>query len=129
MWRVVAGLLASGVIASACECIPPSVGTAKRQSDVVFRGAVTEIHDYKVTLRVIRVWKGKPGVTFQMSALEEPVMHFCVGMWSSVKIGDDVLVYAHRVNNGTYWTRPCSRTRIAKGNEDLKQLGAGWPPK
>jgi hypothetical protein len=82
--------------------------------------------------RVSRVWKGSIGQTFEMPALLET--SGCWGFSSShLKIGNDLLVFAFRVPGETpsasiFETTICSRTALAKENQDLEELGLGYAP-
>jgi hypothetical protein len=131
---VVPLLLGCASLAQACECIEPSIKNAKRHSDIVFRGTITDMRDtgrgYKtVVFRVVRVWKGQVTTTFEMPAFADPFTSGCVGLWPALlEIGSDIVVYAHRVNDGSFLTGTCSRTRFARDSVDFKTLGPGRPP-
>jgi hypothetical protein len=81
---------------------------------------------------VTRVWKGDVGPTFEMPALVETSA--CWGFWSDfLKVGNDLLVFAFRVPGEVaggfiFETGICSRTALAKDNEDIRALGPGFEP-
>jgi hypothetical protein len=112
---------------------------------LVFRGTIIELRDSKpvvgfspgwiqdtkkiAVFRVIRVWKGEVGQTFEMPAIEETSA--CIGFWPSVlKVGSDLLVYAS--GNSTtsgYFTSICGFHKLARDAlKDLKKLGPGKDP-
>ena len=106
-----------------------------KHSDVVFRGTITDLRDTGkgygvVVFRITRVWKGHVGPILEMPALVDPAASPCVSLlWPGrLEIGGDLLVYAHKVNDGTLLTSTCSRTRFARDSQDFKILGAGRPP-
>jgi hypothetical protein len=82
--------------------------------------------------KVSRVWKGDVGPIFEMPAREET--GGCLGFWPRLlKVGNDLVVFAYRWPGATagasaFDTTICSRTDLAKGNEDLSALGAGYEP-
>jgi hypothetical protein len=127
-------ILSCAGLVHACECVEPSIKSAKRQSAIVFRGTVIDIRDsgkgYKtVVFRVIRVWKGRIGVTLEMPAFADPFASPCVGLWPALlEIGGDLLVYAHKVDGYNFLTSACSRTRFAIDSQDFKTLGLGKLP-
>jgi hypothetical protein len=128
-----------------CECRTPSVSVALERASIVFRATIVElrpsdrpsalhgmVEDTQKVIRfkVIRVWKGNIGETFEMPALLETTA--CWGFWPDfVKIGNELLVYASPFSNTTeYVTDVCTRTRLAKdASSDFRQLGLGEDPK
>lgn len=130
----------------ACDCSDPPLQEARARADVIFRGTIVALRPSTgpqgfgdtfdtgkiAVFHVARFWKGKLGPTFEMPALEETSA--CWGFWPSLlKVGNDLLVFAFRVQNetnGTFWyeTTVCSRTAPAKENRDLEELGAGSEP-
>jgi hypothetical protein len=54
----------------------------------------------------------------------------CIGFWPSfLMVGNDLLVYAYRIDGSDYITDVCSRTQLAKVTKDFTQLGTGHAPK
>src|SRR6185295_14606909 len=119
-----------------CECSEPSVQAKRDDSDIVFRGTVTTFRespprtDKGPTVRytgripvfnVVRIWKGEVGRTLEMpEALETTA---CTGFWTSLKEGEDLLVYARRIGS-EYYTAICGFYKAGK-SKDLKKLGPG----
>ena len=52
-----------------------------------------------------------------------------MGFWPShLKVGNDLLVYAFRIPNGSeYFTYICSRTALVEESQDFDALGPGEP--
>lgn len=118
----------------ACDCEAPSVSSAKRQADVVFRGTITQFRDsgkgWRIAVfKVSRVWKGDVRETFEMPAIEEGAA--CFGFAPRLIRGwNDLLVYATRIApDDDYIITSCSRTALASETTDFKHLGPGRKPK
>jgi hypothetical protein len=134
--------LSSGV-SYPCSCSPPiSAGIASDSADVVFWGTITALRDVQEALpgggqytrriavfRVSRVWKGRIGPTFEMTAPQENEP--CIGPEPSYfKVGNDLLVYAKGTPKLGYGLPLCSRTALAENaKSDFGDLGPGQEPK
>jgi hypothetical protein len=126
-------MILSSTLAFGCDCDEQSVKETKKWADTVFRGKVVSFRldstgQRQVTFRVDRVWKGKVGLTFEMPALERVQ---CLSFRGNLLvIGNELLVYAHKYEGlRGYYTGECSRTNLAAGSPDLRQLGRGQKPK
>lgn len=137
--------LTAVAVCQACDCIPPKVESKRDRSDVVFRGTILEVRDSSaasgippgfardmkktVVFKVMRVWKGKVGPTFEMPAIEE--IGACTGFTSdALRVGQDLLVYASRDASGQYVTSICGFHELAKdATEDFRKLGRGREPR
>jgi hypothetical protein len=134
--------LSAGVLYP-CSCLPPiTAGIAGDNADVVFRGTITALRDVQKALpsgerytrriavfRVDRVWKGRIGPTFEMTA--PPESEPCIGLEPSYfKVGNDLLVYANGTPKLGYRLPPCSRTALAENaKSDFGELGPGQEPR
>ena len=123
----------SSGFAAACDCETPSVSSAKRHADVVFRGTITQFRDsgkgWRIAVfKVTRVWKGDVQETFEMPAIEEgPCFGFAPRL---IRGWNDLLVYATRIKpESDYLPDACSRTALASETTDFNQLGPGRKPK
>jgi hypothetical protein len=128
-------LLVARPSAHACKCMLPELESAREDASALFEGHVLAIDDIagasaaidgekKVTLAVVRTWKGLDDV--------EQVEVYTNG--SSAACGypfakdASYLVYT-RTHEGRITVSHCSRTRpIADAGEDLAKLGAGATP-
>jgi hypothetical protein len=128
----------------ACDCKEPSVQAKRDHADIIFRGTIIELHDSSkpatiaagfahdsgkvVVFKVTRIWKGHVGETFGMPGIEETSA--CIGFWpGSVKVGQDLLVYASHFGTPDYLTSICGNHKPAKDAEkDFKELGPGKEP-
>ena len=135
------------VVTFACDCSDPPLKDVRARADVAFRGTIIAIspstnrpdlgygHDTQknAVFRVTRVWKGELGTTLEMPAIEETSA--CWGFSPQLlKVGSDLVIFAFRMpagDDGTFLfvTSICSRTRFAKDNKDLDELGAGHEPR
>jgi hypothetical protein len=129
--RSIAMLLFFGTaIGSACSCAPQTVAQSRAEAHVVFRGKIEAFRESDklgriAIFRVDRVWKGAVSKTVEMLTSEG----ICGGFSSDlVRKGNVLLVYGYG-GEGLYVTDLCTRTRLAKGNPDLGELGKGTSPK
>jgi hypothetical protein len=128
-------LLIARPSAHACKCMLPELEPAREDASALFEGRVLAIDDIagasaatngekKVTLAVVRTWKGLDNV--------EKIELYTNGSTAACgyPFAKDVsyLVYT-RNHEGRETVSNCSRTRpIADAGEDLAKLGAGATP-
>jgi uncharacterized protein YihD (DUF1040 family) len=142
--RALALLVTVVGLCAACDCREPSVAAKRNDADLVFRGTIVELRkstkptnirggfgrDRKETVvfRVSRVWKGQVSQMFEMRAIEETAA--CVGFWPPLlKLGEDLLVYAKRIQGSDYLTDICGNHKPAEdAGNDFKILGPGQEP-
>jgi hypothetical protein len=76
-----------------------------------------------VRLKVLRVWKGKVSETITVvTGGGGPDCSY------EFEIGAAYLVYAYPSRRGGLYATSCSRTRLlGKAEEDMRELGPGWP--
>ncbi len=142
--------------AQECTCTTKNPQDARENADVVFRGTIIALRESAepspipvgdqdpkkfVVFSVRRVWKGDIGPTFEMPALEQTTP--CIGFSPSLKVGNDLLVYAGRLRSYTvpvghefvtyrtvipdhpiYFTSACMRTALAKDTKDFEESGS-----
>lgn len=124
-------LNASGALC--CDCARLLVKDAKKSSEVVFHGTISDISGGKVIFRVDRVWKGDVGRTFEM--IEFTAGGSCLGFRPSLLlVGNDLLVFAWRLHrfpgDNDYFTGACSGTSTWNdAGANIKKLGPGRPPR
>ncbi len=121
----------SSALLCACDCIEVPLQQAKRSAEVVFRGTVAGFHDSGkgypiVVFRVIRVWKGRVTQEFEMLGYSGDRCHAFPP--ASLKTGNELLVFAHRIEpQGEYLPIQCF-TKLFKDVKDIGKLGAGSKP-
>ena len=116
--------------AYACSCVPPP--PPKQSLDnasAVFSGKVTKTEktdfQLKATIQVENVWKGDVTETTVVTTCSNGA---CCGFGFAE--GESYLIYAFKPANADFSANMCSRTkRLADAGDDLKELGAGQPPK
>jgi hypothetical protein len=123
-----------------CDCREPSVEAKRDDSDIVFRGTIIAFRESPVrtdkgptvrytgriaVFRVVRIWKGEVSQTLEMPEAMETTA--CTGFWTSLKMGEDLLIYASRIGS-EYYTAICGYYKGAKSAKDLKKLGPGKDP-
>ena len=124
-------------VVNACECMGSTVQNGKDGADVVFRGTLTALRPAPkirfpgdtgriAVFRVSRVWKGKVGDIFEMPADEATAA--CWG-FSSLTIGDELLVYARQLGGTHFASNFCHTRRVKFASKDLVELGLGEEPK
>jgi hypothetical protein len=136
---VAAALFASALLLSspafACKCMLPPVEAAREDASALFEGRVISIDDIagasvatngekKVTLAIVRTWKGLDNVE-QVAVYTNGSSAAC-----GYSFAKDVsyLIYA-RDHEGRITVSSCSRTKpIGDSAEDLAILGAGSTP-
>jgi hypothetical protein len=117
--------------AAACKCMLLAPNEAAAQASAVFEGRVVEVSDEqgaelprrKVTLRIVRGWKGMQSERAVVTTASD-----------SAACGVDFvrdqnyLVYA-TTQDGALSATTCSRTRLStEAEEDFAALGMGWTP-
>jgi len=135
---------ATAGIVLGCTCVEPSVRDKFDHADLVFRGTIIAFRDAQkpgnlsqevgasdekrvAVFRVQRVWKGEVGPTLEMPAVEEGGA--CVGFSRPfLKVGSDLLVYAHGSHSTEYYTSICGFHKPAKTANDFWILGPGGGP-
>jgi hypothetical protein len=82
--RFLVVLFASACLRAQCDDVEVTAKEAKRSSDVVFQGTIEGLRgsgsDRTVMFRVSRVWKGRVGRTFEMTAIETGG-ELCIAFW------------------------------------------------
>ena len=125
-------------LAEACPCIPTTVRESVADADVVFRGTIVSIRSHPNPLarelpvrvavfKVTRVWKGDVREKIEVRVAGDP---FCQSFPKKLMmVGNELLVYANkRSGTSEYFSTMCSRTALAKGATDLRELGEGRTP-
>jgi hypothetical protein len=121
------------VLFAQCDCEEVSAKEAKCWSEVVFRGTVERFrgsgNDRVVIFRVMRVWKGRVGERFEMPGIESSA--WCYGFLPGLlTVGNDVIVYAARIEGGTtneYFPSHCQTNLVAR-SWSFRQLARGHKP-
>jgi hypothetical protein len=125
--------LAGGRRAQACSCaVPPPPLEELAASDAVFEATViraasssgTSATQVAVTMEVAQVWKGD--ISRQTTVYTAPNDAAC-GV--DLQLGVAYLIYG-RSDGGRIVVSLCSRTQaLAFAQDDVRQLGAGMPPR
>jgi hypothetical protein len=76
--------------------------------------------------QVTRVWKGSVTAEFEMLAEQgDSCIAFPRGL---LRLGNEVLVYAHRLGGPDYLPVPCNTT-LVQNAKDIEKLGPGRKPR
>jgi hypothetical protein len=76
--------------------------------------------------QVKRVWKGPVTAEFEMLAIQgDACFEFPPGL---LRLGNEVLVYAHRLDGPDYFPLYCNTT-LVRNAKDILKLGSGRKPK
>ncbi|HKQ92787.1 MAG TPA: hypothetical protein VJZ77_19160 [Blastocatellia bacterium] len=129
--QIVVQLLAVGIFCAdvyPCSCEFWSARKKLKKAQAVFVGEVIGITcqdascpDNKITFKVEKHWKGV--IEQRVTVLSAPPVCCTCGL--KVNVGDKVLVYAYKTDNGDLETSLCSSIRIGNESADkqLKELG------
>jgi hypothetical protein len=108
-----AAILILASLGYGCDCYTQDVQQSRKFADVIFEGKIIAFRDSGVDRTVVfnvdRVWKGDVSATFEMLAWDGgnacESFPYCI-----LQIGNQLLVYAHRLVETLLITGPCSRT-------------------
>ncbi len=126
-------------------CIGMGTREAAAKSDVIFRGTIVDVHaaqrdaltdllhppEHIVVFRVGRVWKGKMGAQFELSAPEPAptpggIISAERGWYPNLPIGTELLFFARRDHSGKFVTSPCYGSELIQAQSQvLQELGSG----
>jgi len=127
LWFIV---LVSPRTADACQCIfNTTTKEDAERADIVFRGKLVRHGWGTAVFQVEEQWKGD--LTGRVALEWREGNHGdCNGFWpDSLKVGNDLLVFAVRDYAGSYRTSICFPTRLAAdATKELQDLGPGKPP-
>lgn len=118
-------------VGEGCDCIVVPAREALHFSEIVFRGTVvrfryTEKGDTMAVFQVTRVWKGPVTPEFEMLAAQGDTCNdFPPGI---LRLGNELLVYAHRLEGPDYFPAHCNTT-LVRNAKDILTLGPGRKPK
>lgn len=107
--RTIAILWFTVMACRACDCIVLPARQARNYAEIVFQGTVTGFRhpdsgETRVVFHVSRVWKGPVTTDFEMLAVQGvDCMSFSAGL---LKVGNELLVYAHRIQGSDFLPRP-----------------------
>jgi|SRR5580704_3826525 hypothetical protein len=118
---------------AACVCAPVVPGQENlrtqadlKASDIVFRGELIAHKGGMAVFRVHEEWKGglKNEVKLEWRRGDRGD---CNGFWpDDLKVGNELLVFARKGNNGVYRTSICLPTMLASTAQGLlRDLGSG----
>jgi hypothetical protein len=130
--RLVSMLFFIATVGEGCDCIEVPAREAKHYSEIVFRGTIIRLRNNEkgepmVAFKVTRVWKGPVTAEFEMLGVEEN--YGCIGFYRGIlKLGNEVLVYAHRLAGPDFTPLPCNTT-LVQNAKDILKLGRGRKPK
>jgi len=133
--RLVFAFFTATCLFGQCDDLEVSTREARQISEVVFQGTIEGFRgsglDRIVIFHVSRVWKGRVGQTFEMTAIETNG-GMCTAFWSGLLVaGNELVVYASRrfVPGGKDYLPLRSTTTLVSRAKDMGALGRGHKPK
>jgi hypothetical protein len=133
--RFLAGLFTATYLLAQCDDINVTPKQAKGFSEVVFQGTIDGFKgsgvDRTVIFRVIRVWKGPVGPTFEMPAIETDG-ELCNAFWRGLLVvGNELVVYASHLRspNRNEYLPMRGKSILVSRATDIGELGRGHKPR
>jgi hypothetical protein len=109
----------------ACRCFPPSVKKSFEKATVIFSGEVIKLDEFRATLKVEKVWKGKPKEEIVMltGTIKTPEGYYQSSSCDyGYVLGQKYLIYAYG-SEDKLKTSACSRSKTLEyAEEDIKEL-------
>jgi hypothetical protein len=115
---------------NACSCAPTTARDAEKRADIVFRGKLVR-HSWRTAVfQVNEQWKGSLGPRVEVE-WRRGDRGDCNGFWpDSLKVGNELLVFAIRGSDGIYRTSICLPTKqLSDATQEFKELGPGQLPR
>lgn len=128
-------IISSPKTTAACFCVPLIPGEEDRmlraeisRSDIVFRGEIVAHKGGAAVFKVHERWRGNLGSYVNLE-WRRGDLGDCIGFWpDDLKVGNELLVFADKGQDGIYRTSICRPTGVAsKAGRNLDLLGPGKP--